>query len=293
MRCRHMLRSGIALGVLSFSLAASAAETVTYTYDSLGRLTRTSTTGGPNAGLKTGAGFDPADNRVGYAASTAPGAPMPNSTTAPAPSHPSFSVGNAPSVSEGGTLVFTITKAGSTPLTYSVTYATANGTATGSDYTVKSGMLSFGGSETSKTVSVETIEDVAAEANETVLLNLSNATGGATIGDAQGSGTIANDDAANTPPVAATDSTSLATCSTKTINVTANDTDADGDLPLTVISASGNGRVGASVASATSVQLSSGMQTGATAVSYTIKDSGGATDSGTISVTVTSGGICV
>ncbi len=292
MRRRHGLRGGVACLVLAYGLAASA-ETITYTYDSLGRLIRTSTSGGPNSGLVTGLGYDPADNRVGYTSSTT-GAAMPGSTTVPAPVIPSFSVSNAAAVAEGGTLVFTITKSGATPLTYSVRYATANGTAAaGSDYTAKAGMLVFAGSEMSKTVSVPTTEDVMGEANETVLLNLSLPSGGATITDSQGSGTITNDDGAlNTPPVANTDSTSMTTCSYKTVNVTANDTDADGDYPLTVISATGNSRVGASVASATSVSLSSTLQTGATSVSYTIKDSRGVTDSGTISVTVTSGGSC-
>jgi hypothetical protein len=217
---------------------------------------------------------------------------MPNSTTAAAPSIPGFSVSNAAAVSEGGNLVFTVTKSGSTPLTYSVRYGTANGTATTADYTAKSGMLSFGPTETAKTVTIATTEDAAAEANETVLMNLSLPSGGATIADAQGSGTITNDDAANTAPVAATDSTSMTTCAIKTINVTANDTDADGDLPLTVVSATGNSRMGASVASATSVQLMSTQLTGSASVSYTIKDSRGLTDSGTINVSVTSGGMC-
>ncbi|MEQ8750291.1 MAG: Calx-beta domain-containing protein [Amphiplicatus sp.] len=108
---------------------------------------------------------------------------------------PSFAVNNV-SVTEGGNLVFTVTKTGATSFAHAVTYATANGTATaGSDYTATSGTLSFGTSETSKTVSVTTAQENTYEANETLYLNLSGATSGASIADSQGVGTINNDDA--------------------------------------------------------------------------------------------------
>ena len=107
---------------------------------------------------------------------------------------PSFSV-NSPDVSEGGTLVFTVTKDGATSQSHNVSYATANGSAlAGSDYTSKSGTLTFAPTEISKNVSVSTIEDTAYESNETMSLNLSNPTGGATIATGQGTGTINNDD---------------------------------------------------------------------------------------------------
>jgi hypothetical protein len=96
----------------------------------------------------------------------------------------------------------------------------------------------------------------------------------------------------SSPPVAVTDSTSMAVCSTKIVNVTANDTDADGDLPLTVTSVTSNTRVQASVYGTTSIQLQSAMMTGGTSVTYTIKDTSNATDTGTLSVSITSGGSC-
>ncbi|NOX81824.1 MAG: hypothetical protein GXP06_02320 [Alphaproteobacteria bacterium] len=106
---------------------------------------------------------------------------------------PSFSINNV-SVSEGGTLSFTVSKSGATSKTHNINYATANGTAGTTDYTAKSGTLSFSSSQTSKTVSVVTIEDTIYEANETLYLNLSAATNSATISDSQGVGTINNDD---------------------------------------------------------------------------------------------------
>jgi hypothetical protein len=74
-----------------------------------------------------------------------------------------------------------------------VDYATANGSATaGSDYTSASGTLTFAAGETSKTVAVAALRDVLREGDETFVLNLSNASGGVPIQDAQGGGTISD-----------------------------------------------------------------------------------------------------
>ena len=78
-------------------------------------------------------------------------------------------------------------------------------------------------------------------------------------------------------------------CSSKTVNVTVKDTDPDGDYPLTVVSASASGDMSASVASSTSVLIESGETAGAKSISYTISDSRGATASGNITLTVSSG----
>lgn len=107
---------------------------------------------------------------------------------------PSFAVGDV-SVAEGGNLSFTVTRNGATSLTHSVNYATADGTAaSGSDYTATSGTLSFAPADGPKTVTVATTGDSTYEANETVSFNLSAPTNGATISDAQGVGTINNND---------------------------------------------------------------------------------------------------
>jgi predicted extracellular nuclease len=91
-------------------------------------------------------------------------------------------------------LSFTVTRSGSTEA-FSVDYATANGTASaGSDYEAMSGTLNFAEGETSKVVSVVVYGDTALEPSETVLLNLSGATNGVTLSDAQGVGSITNDD---------------------------------------------------------------------------------------------------
>ncbi|EDX75702.1 Glycosyl hydrolase family 9 [Coleofasciculus chthonoplastes PCC 7420] len=115
---------------------------------------------------------------------------------------PTLSV-NDVTVTEGDTgtvaadFVVNLSEASDQPVT--VEYSTANGTATaGSDYTAKSGTLTFAAGETSKIVSVPVIGDTTVESNETFRLNLSNPSNG-TIADAQGVGTISNDDS-STPP---------------------------------------------------------------------------------------------
>jgi len=80
-------------------------------------------------------------------------------------------------------------------VTATVSYATANGTATaGSDYTAASGIVTFAPGTTTQSVPVQVLGDVVVEADETFLVNLSAPTN-ATLGDAQGVGTIADDDA--------------------------------------------------------------------------------------------------
>jgi Calx-beta domain len=78
-----------------------------------------------------------------------------------------------------------------------VDYATADGTATApSDYTARSGQLSFAEGQASKKVQIGVSPDTTLEDDETFVVNLSNPSG-ATIADGQGTWTIENDD---TPP---------------------------------------------------------------------------------------------
>ncbi len=93
----------------------------------------------------------------------------------------SFVVSDA-SVTEGnsGTTLLNYTVSLTRPLTKSATvnYATADGTATaGSDYQAASGTLTFAAGQTARTVSVTVYGDTIVEADETVLLNLSGASG--------------------------------------------------------------------------------------------------------------------
>jgi large repetitive protein len=117
---------------------------------------------------------------------------------------PSFVVTDVTGPEATGSLSFGVllTNANSSPV--SVDYATTAGTATaGTDYTTVSGTLTFMPGQTSKSVPVTVADDAIAEDDEAFTLNLSNPTGGLAISDAQGIGTIQNDDADPTVSVAA------------------------------------------------------------------------------------------
>lgn len=163
-------------------IAASAGETVTYTYDELGRLVAVSSTGTVNDGVSVSTQFDPAGNR--------------NSHAVTGGSTPSISIANA-AVTEGGQLVFVATRAGSLAGINAVNYSTTNGTAvTPGDYLAVSGTVTFGVGETSKNIPVTTIDDSTVETAETLTVALSSPTNGATLGTAIGTGTINDNDAA-------------------------------------------------------------------------------------------------
>ena len=85
--------------------------------------------------------------------------------------------------------------------TVAVQYATANVTATaGTDYTATAGTLTFNPGVTALSIAIPVIGDTASEATETFVVNLSSPTNGV-LGDAQGVGTIVNDDSGATTAV--------------------------------------------------------------------------------------------
>jgi chitinase len=125
---------------------------------------------------------------------------------------PALSVSD-PTVVEGtGTsrsLVFTVTLTPVSGKTVTVNYATADGTAvsTGSptDYTARTGTLSFSPGVTTLTVSVALVTDSIDELDETLFLDLTpTADPQATITKARGTGTITDDDG---PTIAVNDIT--------------------------------------------------------------------------------------
>jgi uncharacterized repeat protein (TIGR01451 family) len=110
---------------------------------------------------------------------------------------PSITIGNA-TVVEGhsGSInaVFTVTLSAVSDKTVTVSYATANGSASaGVDYTAASGVLTFTPGTLSQPVNVAVLGDFAFEPNETFAVDLSGPTN-ATILDGQGVGTIVDDD---------------------------------------------------------------------------------------------------
>jgi Ca2+-binding RTX toxin-like protein len=93
---------------------------------------------------------------------------------------------------------FTITRTGGSAA-FSVDFATADGTATAGsgDYTSTSGTLAFAAGEMSKTIEVMVNGDISIEGDETFFVNLLNPNG-AVVTDAQGKGTIVDDEGPDT-----------------------------------------------------------------------------------------------
>ena len=96
---------------------------------------------------------------------------------------------------DAGTLTLTVDRVGGSDGLVSVTYTTANGTASsGSDYTEESGSLIYQEGETAKTIVIPILDDSDFEGDETFTVTLSNPTGGATIGTGQTTVTIVDND---------------------------------------------------------------------------------------------------
>jgi LEA14-like dessication related protein len=114
---------------------------------------------------------------------------------------PFFTISN-PTIVENNSgtnnLIFKVTLSTTSTQTITVNYATADDTATaGSDYTAKTGTLTFTPGQISQDIMISVNGDTAIEPDETFLINLSNPSN-ALITDNQGLGTITNDDGDNT-----------------------------------------------------------------------------------------------
>ena len=134
------------------------------------------------------------------------------------PDTPALSIADA-SAFEGDsgtkTLTFAVSLSRASAQTVSVHYATANGTATaGSDYGAASGTLSFAPGALLRTVAVTVNGDATVEPSETFVVNLDTATN-AVIADAQGQGTILDDDA---PPTLSINDVSVSEGDSGTVN---------------------------------------------------------------------------
>jgi hypothetical protein len=117
--------------------------------------------------------------------------------TVPLPTLPTVSVANV-SQNEGHTgntlMYFTATLSSAPTAAVTVSYTTSNGTATsGSDYTARTGTLTYAVGQTTRQLIVTVTGDTTTESNETFNVTLSSPVG-ATLGTATAVGTIANDD---------------------------------------------------------------------------------------------------
>jgi uncharacterized delta-60 repeat protein len=98
-------------------------------------------------------------------------------------------------VEGAGTVTIEVARLGSSADAVQVDYSTASGTATIADYEPTSGTLSFAADQTTATFTITILDDDLAENDETVLLSLSNPTGGAELGSRRTSVlAILNDD---------------------------------------------------------------------------------------------------
>ena len=97
---------------------------------------------------------------------------------------------------EGGTLAFVVSASATRGATMTVNYKTSDGTAvSGEDYQAAQGTLTFAPGETSKTVSVSTLDDAQDEPAEKFVLTLSSPAN-ATLAVASADGTILDNDPA-------------------------------------------------------------------------------------------------
>ncbi len=108
---------------------------------------------------------------------------------------------NDVSVNEGNAgstnATFTVTRSGGDDGAVSATWTLGFGTADAADFAngqATSGTVNFADGEISKTITIAIAGDTVMEANETYTVTLSAPTGGASIGDGSGAGTIVNND---------------------------------------------------------------------------------------------------
>lgn len=272
---------------LLLTTAAAASETTTYTYDALGRLIASSNAGGPRDGKAVLSSYDDAGNRRTHAVGV-PTPTIPNATT--------FSVsGPQAAMNEGATATFTISRSGTASQDMTINFATIAGSASApTDYTAQSGTLTFRHWETVKTIAVPTIADQVAEPVEQFGLQLSSPSSGAVLGTATAMANLnaSGAPAPNSPPTTVNDTASVGVCLTVVKNVVANDSDPEGNTPLTVVSVTSSTRGDAYVADASSIGFAAYGAAGGTQVTYTVQDSLGATSTGVLGITVTSGSGC-
>lgn len=126
-----------------------------------------------------------------------------------------------------GSIAITVVRKGNTSAAVNVNYATSAGTAnSGVQYTDTQGTLSFASGETSKTFSVQVMDNSSIDGNKTANLKLSNVTGGAVL------------DTPNNVPLTIVDSEANPTTGTGTVAFSAESYsvgEKDGSATITVL----------------------------------------------------------
>ena len=98
--------------------------------------------------------------------------------------------------SDGGTTVieFEVTLDAAAPEEVTVEYSTAHDTTEDNDLDLANGVVRFAPGETSALIAINAVADTAAELNEDFVIQLTNASANATIGDGEAVGRLINDD---------------------------------------------------------------------------------------------------
>ncbi|CAK0780872.1 hypothetical protein CCP4SC76_7610003 [Gammaproteobacteria bacterium] len=210
--CTSSCKSNQWIGTISFNpatLSVNGTTTVSATATSGLPVSFSSTTssicgtGGTNGSTVTGKAAGTctiAGNQAGDS-NYNPASQVTQSVTVTSSSMPSLAVSDV-TVSEGaGTASVPVSLSVASNSTVTASFGTSDGTATaGSDYTAKSGTLTFDPGVTSKNIVVTILEDTVAESNETINVNLTTATG-ATIGRKTGVITITDNDSSGSAMV--------------------------------------------------------------------------------------------
>jgi hypothetical protein len=122
-------------------------------------------------------------------------------TDPPPPPPPSISIGDADAFESEGQLTFPITLSSASGLDVSVDYATADGTAIAwEDYIPITGTLNIPAGQTKRSIEITLVDDTVYEYDETFTVKLFEPVN-ATLGNAQGSGTILNNDPPPPPSI--------------------------------------------------------------------------------------------
>ena len=91
----------------------------------------------------------------------------------------------------------------------------------------------------------------------------------------------------NSPPTTVANTVGVLCGATATADLVANDSDPEGNVPLSLVSLSvpdGDGAAGASIISSTSVSITGDFEHSTTIYTYTVQDSLGATSTGTLTI---------
>jgi hypothetical protein len=192
--------------------------------------------------------------------------------------------------------MFTVTKMGSTTLNATVNFTTMDGSATlaDNDYVMNSGMLTFLPGEMTMPITVLVNGDTTPEMDEAFTVHLSGAMN-ATIADADGTGTIENDDVANTNPTISDIPDQM---TSQDNSVTASFTVNDAETPAANLTLTGTSNDQTLVPDANITFGGSGMnrtvtvtpapgQTGMATITVTVHDASNATASDSFVLTVT------